>query len=63
VGCSDDLYETIAYGEVHNLPAFDWFKELALPLALAVAITVAISLSVYGLVRAIGWVIDGFAAS
>jgi hypothetical protein len=54
VGCSDDLYETVAYGEVHKLPAFDWFKELGLPLALAVAITVAISLSVYGLVRAIG---------
>jgi len=40
-----------------------WFKELALQLALAVAITVAISLLVSGLVRAIGWVIDGFAAS
>jgi hypothetical protein len=63
VGCSDDLYETITYGEVRNPPAFDWLKELGLPLALAVAVTLAVSLSVYGIVRAIGWVIGGFMAS
>jgi len=33
------------------------------PLGLGLAMTLAVSLAVYGLVRAIGWVIGGFAAS
>jgi hypothetical protein len=62
VGCSDDMHETVTYGEVNNPPAFDWLNELGLPPALAAAVTLAVSLSVYGLIRAIGWVIGGFAA-
>ena len=63
IGCSDLEYDTVTYGEARNPPDFNWFHELGLPLALAVAITLAVSLSVYGIIRAIGWVIGGFAAS
>jgi len=34
-----------------------------LPLATGLIITLAVSLAVYGIVRAIGWVIGGFASS
>lgn len=61
VGCSDDVYETVTYGEVRDPHAFDWLNELVLPLTVAVAITLAVSLAVYGVVRAIGWFIGGFA--
>jgi hypothetical protein len=46
-----------------RLIANNWRHKFAIPLALGLAITVTISLAIYGLVRAIGWVIGGFAAS
>jgi len=33
------------------------------PLSIGFAITLAVTLAVYGVVRAIGWVVGGFAAS
>ena len=48
---------------VNRIIANNWRNKFAKPLAQSLAITIAISLAVYGLVRAIGWVIGGFAAS
>jgi hypothetical protein len=65
IGCSDLEGDTISVGEVRDynsgLSWTDYFlsKLFGMPLA----ITLAISLAVYGLVRAIGWVIGGFARS
>jgi hypothetical protein len=40
-----------------------WWIKFAEALALSLFITVAVSLAIYLLVRAIGWLIGGFAAS
>ena len=48
---------------MNRLIANNWRNRFAKPLAQGIAITLTISLVVYGLVRAIGWVIGGFAAS
>ena len=42
---------------------FSYAASLLPPLGLGLAVTLAVSLVIYGLVRAIGWVIGGFAAS
>lgn len=49
--------------DAHAPADFSYASALLTPLATGLAITLAISLAVYGLVRAIGWVIGGFAAS
>ena len=41
----------------------DWWIKFAEDLGLGIVITLAMTLAVYGIVRAIGWVIGGFAAS
>ncbi len=41
----------------------NWWRKFLEPLAKALALTLCFSLVVYGVVRAIGWVIGGFAAS
>jgi hypothetical protein len=48
---------------MNRLIANNWRNKFAKPLAEGLAITLTISLAVYALVRAIGWVIGGFAAS
>lgn len=48
---------------VNQMVAANWRTKFAVPLAMGLAITLAVSFAVYGLVRAIGWVIGGFAAS
>jgi hypothetical protein len=48
---SQNMPETFSYA-AHFLP----------PLGLGLAITLGVSLAVYGIVRAIGWVIGGFAS-
>jgi len=63
VGCSDKEDETVSYAEARNPPEFNWWASLLPPLGLGLAITLAVSLVVYALVRAIGWVIGGFAAT
>ena len=40
-----------------------WWANFSKALGTSLAITLAASLAVYGVVRAIGWVIGGFAAS
>jgi len=40
-----------------------WWANFSKALGISLAITLAASLAVYGVVRAIGWVIGGFAAS
>jgi hypothetical protein len=65
IGCSEhwrkvswnDVVEARAPGE------FNYFVEFALPLFIGLAISLAGAIAVYGIVRAIGWVIGGFAAS
>jgi ABC-type dipeptide/oligopeptide/nickel transport system permease subunit len=48
---------------MNRLIANNWRNKFAKPLVQGLAITLSISLAVYALVRAIGWVIGGFAAS
>jgi hypothetical protein len=40
-----------------------WWANFSKALGISLAITLAASLAVYGVVRAIGWVVGGFAAS
>jgi hypothetical protein len=49
--------------EVDRIVAANWHTKFAVPLAEALGMTLVLSLAVYDLVRAIGWVIGGFAAS
>ena len=62
LGCSNSEYDTVKFGEALNPPEFSWLSELAKPLSFGLGIGLAVSLAVYGVVRAIGWVIGGFAA-
>ena len=63
IGCSHNAYDTVSYGDARNPPPdFPWSKVLRLPL-IFLAKTLGVSLALYGLVRAIGWVIGCFAAS
>ena len=48
---------------MNRLIANNWRNKFAKPLAQGLAITLTVSLAIYGLVRAIGWVVGGFAAS
>ena len=63
VGCSGNENETVTYEEARNPPGFNWFATFTSTLMPSMAITLALSLAVYGIVRTIGWVIGGFAAS
>ena len=58
LGCSD-LPQTTSYFKVLNAPAPEGFQLRNV----GVLFTLTIALAVYGVVRAIGWVIGGFAAS
>ena len=64
LGCSDRA-QTASFREVFNSKPddFSYPIEFLPPLAIGLAITLGLTLFVYGLVRAIGWVIGGFAAS
>ena len=61
-GCRD-WGQRVTYGEVRRPPDFNWYSSFGNSLLLYLTITLAVSLAVYGIVRAIGWVIGGFAAS
>jgi hypothetical protein len=49
--------------ENQPLTAFSHAASFLPPFTIGLGITFAITLAVYGVVRAIGWVIGGFAAS
>ncbi len=65
LGCSEGP-NSVALKDVFlatEPPQFPRASALLPPLAIGLAVTLAMSLAVYGLVRAIGWVIGGFAAT
>jgi hypothetical protein len=63
IGCSDDPEKTVDGAEIYANPPFDWQTALVWPLVRIAAGGLAGALMLYGAVRAIGWVIGGFAAS
>ena len=63
VCCGEKYDADISYGEALIPPDFNWLTTFVSGLIHSISITLALSLAVYGLVRAIGWVIGGFAAS
>ena len=66
IGCSDRTAATISIGEARAQPTrVVWIDQLLFNSNLwtNLATTLAVSLAVYGVVRAIGLVIGGFAAS
>ena len=66
LGCSQTAGEYATVGGTFDVPDptdFSYANALLPSLALGLSLTIALSLAVYGLVRAIGWVIGGFAAS
>ena len=63
VGCSDREDETVSYAEARNPPQFYWWASYASNATPYLIFAVAVSVLLWGLVRAIGWVIGGFAAS
>ena len=63
----NDPLQIVKFGEVRVVPSFSWLSsfgsELLFPPILITALaTLVLALAVYGVVRAIGWVIGGFAA-
>jgi len=46
---------------VNQIVAANWWTKFAAPLATGLVITLAVSFAVYGIVRAIGWVVGDFA--
>jgi len=64
MGCSDADYDTVSLGEASaTISNFSWYPRLAYYFGIGVFISLVLSLAAYGLVRAIGWVIGGFAAT
>lgn len=61
VGCSG--YLPVSMDDALDPPKLFWLKYFAMALAWGLGLTFVGALVVYGLVRAIGWVIGGFAAS
>jgi len=58
--CSISEAEPITFAEARNPPTFHWlFAAYAAP---GIALALGIAACIYGLLRAIGWVIGGFAA-
>ena len=63
-GCSDDPKESARAVDIDaDSPPFDWQSALVWPLVRIAAAGLAGALMLYGAVRAIGWVVGGFAAS
>jgi hypothetical protein len=64
LGCSD-LSRTVSNREIFDASApadFSFSAVLLPPLGIGLAFTLGLTLAVYGLVRAVGWVIGGFAS-
>ena len=63
LGCGEKYDADISYGEALIPPDFNWLTTFVSGLIHSISITLALSVAFYALVRAIGWVIGGFAAS
>jgi hypothetical protein len=63
LNCSSSDYETVSYADVRNPPSFNWLGLFGPPAAIGIGIALVLSLLIHSIVRAIGWVIGGFAAS
>jgi hypothetical protein len=70
INCSDLEGDTISLGEARadlrdkeKAREYLWAEEFIRKLLIGFALTLAASLAIYGVIRAIGWVIGGFAAS
>lgn len=62
LGCGEKYDADISYDEALIAPDFNWFSTFASSVIPLIGVTLAVTFAVYGLVRAIGWVIGGFAA-
>jgi hypothetical protein len=65
LGCSD-FPRTVSVLEIFRAEApgeFSWLAAFWPPLGFGLAVSLGVALAVYGIVRAIGWVIGGFTAS
>jgi|RhiMetdeSRZDD1v2_1073273.scaffolds.fasta_scaffold115733_9 hypothetical protein len=62
LGCSQND-NFILVEDAKNPPEFSWWRRFGEEAGSGLAFAVIASLAIYGLVRAIGWVIGGFAAS
>jgi hypothetical protein len=61
IGCSRSENDTVILAEAIGAKPFDWSID---PFTLfPIGLGLAVSLLIYGLVRALGWIIGGFAAS
>ena len=63
LGCGEKYDADISYGEALIPPVFNWLGTLTSAMTPLIGTTLAATLAIYALVRAIGWVIGGFAAS
>ena len=63
IGCSNSDYDTVRLEEARTVPEFNWYPRLAYYLGIRGRPFALTKLRCLRLVRAIGWVIGGFAAS
>ncbi len=61
IGCSNYAQDTVSFREAWNPSQFNWLGVLVPTLTYNLSVVLAVSLGVYVLIRAIGWVIGGFA--
>ena len=59
--CSSSDYETVSYADVRDPPNFNWLGVFGPPAAIGIGIALVLSLVIHSIIRAIGWVISGFA--
>ena len=65
LGCTASRFDAaqVTFASARNPPAFNWYGAITAYVGIALALTLLAATLVYGFVRAIGWVIGGFAAS
>jgi hypothetical protein len=63
IGCSSQADDALLIAYAENPPAFNWWTSFGAQAGFILAFAGVVSLAVYGVVRAIGWVIGGFASS
>jgi hypothetical protein len=63
IGCCNYEYDRVSVYNVQSLPSFAWLSAFGFALLPGFPITLILTLGIYAIIRAIGWVIGGFAAS